>query len=51
MGLERNTGSISCSGMYRESEENPQNYTYLSPDQYEEKYYAALDKRAEALAG
>ena len=24
---------------------------YLSPDQYEEEYYAALDKRAEALAG
>ena len=24
---------------------------YLSPDQYEEEYYAALDKKAEALAG
>ena len=24
---------------------------YLSPDQYEEKYYAALDEKAEALAG
>ena len=24
---------------------------YLSPDQYEEEYYAVLDKRAEALAG
>ena len=24
---------------------------YLSPDQYEEAYYAALDEKAEALAG
>ena len=24
---------------------------YLSPDQYEKEYYAALDERAEALAG
>ena len=31
MGLERNAGSIPCGGMYRESEENPQNNTSAYP--------------------